>query len=109
MPVIWTNIDSYQVKYITDSGFAGNVNACEIDCFNAGTFVARICLIKAGLALPTNAVHDGAPYLYYPLSQFGDIIGILRYQKPLSLDLDSDSLVGGLYSAADQVGAQYKK
>jgi hypothetical protein len=110
MPTISTSVDSYEVKYISDSGFSGSVNACEIDCFNASVFVARLCLIKAGLSLPANAVHDGAPYLYYPLSQFGDIVGILRYQKkPITLYLDTDSSVGGLLCGANQVGAQYKK
>lgn len=109
MPSISVNIDSYEVKYSSDSGSSLGVNACEIDCFKSTIFVARICLIKAGLSLPPNAVYSGAPYIYFPLSQFGDIIGILRYQKPLTISLDTDSLIGGLYSLGDQVGAQYKK
>jgi hypothetical protein len=104
MPVISKSFDSYQYGYVSDSGFTGNVNACEINCYKSNTFVARICLIKADIAMPANAIHSGAPYLYYPLSQFGDIIGIFRYEKALNLYLDTDTNVGGITSAVEQPG-----
>ena len=109
MPVIWKDFDSYQVGYVSDSGFTGNVNACEINCFKSNSFVARICFIKAGIALPANAVYSGAPYIYYPLSQFGDIIGILRYEKPLGLYVDTDSHVGAISTGGEPVGEQEAK
>ena len=94
MPAIWTDFDTYQYGYVSDAGFTGSVNACEINCYKANAQVARICLIKAGLPLPANADHSGVLYLYFPLSQFGDIIGIFRYQKGITISLDTDTLVG---------------
>jgi hypothetical protein len=104
MPVIFTDFDTYQYGYVSDAGFTGNVNACEINCYKSSTFVARICLIKAGLTLPANAVHDGAIYLYFPLSQFGDIIGIFRYEKAINISLDTDSNVGEINNAVEHPG-----
>ena len=106
MSVVWKDFDSYQLGYVSDSGFTGTVNACEINCFKSNAFVARICFIKEGKTIPANAVYSGAPYIYYPLSQFGDVIGTLRYEKPLSLYLDTDSHVGAITTANEPVGEQ---
>jgi hypothetical protein len=106
MSVISKAIDSYQIGYVSDAGFTGTVNACEINCYKSNTQVARICLIKAGLPLPANAVHSGVVYLYFPLSQFGDIIGIFRYEKALNLSLDTDTLVGEIGCEVDKPGAR---
>ena len=104
MPALWTDFDSYQYGYVSDAGFTGSVNACEINCYKANAQVARICLIKAGLPLPANAVHSGVLYLYYPLSQFGDIIGIFRYEKAFGISLDTDTNVGAITSAVERPG-----
>jgi hypothetical protein len=104
MPLISKDFDSYQYGYVTDSGFTGNVNACEINCYKSNASVARICLIKAGITLPANAVHSGVLYLYYPLSQFGDIIDIFRYEKALNIYLDTDTNVGGINGAVEKPG-----
>jgi hypothetical protein len=108
MSLISVDVDSYQFRYVSDSGFTGSVNACEIDLYKSGTFVARICFIKAGLPLPANAVYSGAPYLYFPLSQFGDIIGILRYEKAISFSLDTATLVGEIGGEVDTFGNRAK-
>jgi hypothetical protein len=112
MAIISVSVDTYDFNYNSDSGSTSSVNACEINCYAAGVFKARICLIKESEdqpLLPANAVHDGAPYLYYPLNQFGDIIGIFRYQKPIGISLDTDTLIGSVYCVQDKPGAQYKK
>jgi hypothetical protein len=106
MPLVWKDFDSYQFGYVSDSGFSGNVNACEINCFKAGTFVGRIVFIKEGKVIPANALYSGAPYVYYPLSQFGDVITTLRYEKPLSMYVDSDSHIGAITSGQEPVGEQ---
>jgi hypothetical protein len=35
MPAIWTDFDTYQYGYVSDAGFTGSVNACEINCYKA--------------------------------------------------------------------------
>ena len=104
MSVISKNFDTYQYGYVSDAGFDGNVNACEINCYKAGVQVARICLIKSGASMPANAVHSGVLYLYYPLSQFGDISGMFRYEKVLNISLDTSSNVGGINNAMSKPG-----
>ena len=104
MAVISKGFDTYQYQYVSDSGFAGTVNACEIKCYKAGVEVVRICLIKAGASMPANAVHSGVLYLYYPLSQFDDVIGIFRYEKALSAYLDTGTNVGAIISAVEKPG-----
>jgi hypothetical protein len=84
MPVVWKDFDSYQLSYVSDSGVSSYVNACEINCFKSGAFVARICFYKEGKVLPANTLNSGAPYIFFPLSQFGDILDILRSEaRPL--------------------------
>jgi hypothetical protein len=104
--MVWKDFDSYQLGYVTDSGFSGNVNACEINCFKSNAFVARICFIKEGKTIPANTTYSGAPYIYYPLSQFGDVIGILRYEKPLSLYVDTVSHVAAVTTGQEPIGEQ---
>ena len=104
MPVISKDFDTYQCQYVSDSGFTGSVNACEIKCYKSNTQVARICLIKTGVPMPANAVNSGVLYLYYPLSQFGDIIGIFRYEKVLGVYLDTDTNVGAISCPVDTPG-----
>ena len=106
MSLVWKDFDSYQLKYVSDSGFTGNVNAGEIDCYKSNAFVARICFIKAGIPMLANAVNSGAPYVYYPLARFGDVIGILRYEKPLGLYVDTVSHVGAVSTGVEPVGEE---
>jgi hypothetical protein len=106
MPVVWKDFDSYQLSYVSDSGVSSYVNACEINCFKSGAFVARICFYKEGKVLPANTLNSGAPYIFFPLSQFGDIIDVLRHEKPLGLYVDSDSHVGAISTGEEPVGEQ---
>ena len=47
--------------------------------------------------------------LHYPLSQFNDIISILRYEKkPLYLFLERDSLKGGISTTAELIAKEQK-
>ena len=40
MSFISAGFDTYQFSDTSNSGFAGNVNACEINCYKSNTFVA---------------------------------------------------------------------
>jgi len=106
MAVVWKDFDTYQLSYVSDSGVSTYVNACEINCFNAGTFVGRICFFKEGRVIPANTLNAGAPYVFYPLSQFKDIVDILRYEKPLGIYVDPDSHLGAIGTGQEPVGEQ---
>lgn len=48
--------------------------------------------------------------LHYPLSQFNNIISILRYEKkPLYLFLDEDSLKGGISTTVELISKEKKE
>jgi hypothetical protein len=52
--------------------------------------VAQIRFVNDDDPLPKNKLTNPAgpdymPFLYFPLSRFGDVINILRYEKPLRL------------------------
>jgi hypothetical protein len=101
---VWKDFDTYQFSYTSDSGFAGNVNACEINCYKNNVQVVRICFIKAGVTMPANAINGSVIYVYYPLSQFGDIIGIFRYEKALIVSIDTDTHVASISGEVDKPG-----
>jgi hypothetical protein len=106
MPFVWKDFDSYQFGYVSDSGFSGTVNAAEINCFKSNVFIGRLVFIKEGKAMPPNTLNSGFPYIYYPLSSFGDVITALRYEKPLSLYVDSDNHIGAITTGSEPVGEQ---
>jgi hypothetical protein len=106
MPIVWKDFDSYSFWYVSDSGFAGTVNAAQIECYKAGAFIGRLNFIKEGETLPANDVIGGYPYVYYHLSSFRDVIATLRYDKPLVLYVDSDSHVGAIGTGTEPVGEQ---
>ena len=104
MSLISQDFDSYQYNYVSDSGFSGTANACEINCYKNNVQVARLCFVKTGGSMFANAVHGGIPYLYFPMSQFGDVIGIFRYEKLLVISLDTDTNVGSIHGAVQKPG-----
>ena len=51
--------------------------------------------------MPANAINGRVIYVYYPLSQFDDIIGIFRYQRGFNVSVDTDAHVGAINCAVD--------
>jgi len=47
-------------------------------------------------------------YFCFPLSQFGDIIGIFRYQKGITISLDTDTPVSNIGVAVTTSGQRWK-
>lgn len=106
MPIVWKDFDSYQFWYVSDSGFGGTVNAAEINCRKAGSFVGRLVFVKEGASLPANDVIGGNPYIYYRLSAFNAVINTLRYETPLVLYVDPDSHIGAVGTGTEPVGEE---
>ena len=92
MPSHQHQFDQYRIYYMT-----GGADVPLIDCFNGTAFVGKLVFHLPGAALPPNIVtSSGVIYLRYSIGQFGDVIGILRQEKPLFIRLSTPSGVGYL-------------
>ena len=95
--------NSYRIYY-----YSGGNNFPMIQCFDGSSYVGALVFDKDGGSFPSNTVtSNGILYLRYTLSQFNDVIEILRYEKPLYLRLSTPSLVGYLATEeAEPVGEE---
>jgi hypothetical protein len=87
MATIQVDFDSYKYWY-----YSGHPYEALIYCYKAGAYVGRIVFFTDG-SVPPNASYP-EPSIHYPISRFADIIGTLRYEKPLYLFLNLDNLIG---------------
>jgi hypothetical protein len=79
-----------------------------LNCYDGDSYVGSISFYKAGATVPpNNKTSSGYVNLRYTISQFNDVIGILRYEKPLFLMLSIPSLIGYIAtSEAEPVGEE---
>ena len=103
MASITKQFDSYRIYYM-----CGGNEIPQINCYKGSSYVGKLVFHKNGEPIPPNALtSSGAVYLRYTLSQFKDVIGILRYEKPLYLRLSTPSLKGYIAtSEAEPVGEE---
>lgn|SRR5215510_8183300 len=95
------NVDQYQIGYMT-----GGTEVPYIDVYDGSTYVGKLSFHHD--SPPANLLtSSGIVYLRYRLSQFNDVIGILRTEKPLTLGFDTTSLKGYLATGSSEpVGEQ---
>ncbi len=91
MAVYNNSFDSYQLFLNTDP-FAYKA---EVNLFSAGAFAGRIVFYADGNTTITNGEFQPGgsvtkiPMLAFPLSRMGEIMNLLRYEKPLVIYLDT--------------------
>jgi hypothetical protein len=62
----------------------GGAEVPLVDCYDGAVHVGKLVFHDTGGALPANLVTaSGVMYLRYRLSQFNDVINILRQEEPL--------------------------
>jgi hypothetical protein len=95
------NITQYQISYMS-----GGTEVPLIDCYDGTTHVAKLSFHPD--PVPANQlISTGVVYLRYRLSQFNDVIGILRLESPLKITFSDTSLKGALFTGANEpVGEQ---
>ncbi len=60
----------------------------SIECYDKGTYVGSLTFHKDGAPIPPDEERpENFIRLHYTASQFNDVIGILRHEKPLYLRL----------------------
>ncbi|MGB8646095.1 MAG: hypothetical protein WCF84_12720 [Anaerolineae bacterium] len=100
--------DMYLLSFYSGAAAAFPV---VIQVYQVGTLAGRIAFVPDGLPLPANAVINplgtDIPAVYFPLSRLESIVTTIRYEKPLSIFLDTASGVGIIATTqAKLVGAQ---
>jgi hypothetical protein len=83
------NVTTYKIGYMSGIG-----EGPLIDCYDGSTHVAKLSFHNAE-PLPSNLITStGVIYLRYLIGQFRDVVDILRYEKPLNVQLHTPSLKG---------------
>jgi hypothetical protein len=102
MAIVQKSFDTYVM-----SCYTAPLNQVIFDCYKGTTNVGRIVLYE-GTNIPANANYPtSGPSLNFPMSSLEAITGMLRYEKPLSLYLNTDNLLGYIMtSGGEPVGEQ---
>ena len=103
MSSIRKRFDNYRIYYMT-----GGAENPLINCYDGDTYVGKLCFHDEDAPLPPNAVvPDEIIYLRYKVSQFNDVVGMLRNESPLFLRISEPSLIGYIgTSEAEPVGEE---
>jgi len=79
----------------------------EIDCFtDTGKRAGALYFFPDSVPLPANQDTVNGIYLYYRTSRFGDVMAMLREEKPLYLFLDTSKKSGYVGTGSEPVGEQ---
>ncbi|HXV87921.1 MAG TPA: hypothetical protein VD710_02385 [Nitrososphaeraceae archaeon] len=83
----------YQVNYVSKKEVGSNLHAV-IDCYNGVNHdhVGNITFYDT--PLPYNTFTNNIIRIYFDISRFNDIIGLLRYEKPIVMYFDDSSKYG---------------
>ncbi len=108
MALIHRDFTRYSIYYISGSSPKKGVGQhAEIDCYTAaGDRAGAIYFLPDRSRLPSNQDTVNGIYLYYHMGRFPDVMGILREEKPLFLELDPTNNVGYLGTYYEPVGDQ---
>ena len=93
--------DSYRLYYYTAPQYKWDV---LVDLYNNGTWVGRLLFMKSGQSIPANRMQGNATVLYYSISHFENIMAILRYEKPLYINLNTANGIGTILTSSEPVG-----
>jgi hypothetical protein len=108
MPVIHKQVHSYHIGYISDDNSApypkesAYIQLRDEDKQHIGK------LIFVDMSpLPNNIVHQDNEFdAFFNLDRFNDIINILRYEKPIGTDFDTDYKKLRIQAAQEPVGEE---
>ncbi len=92
MPSEFKNFNKYYIYYTTKEGHVTPSIPLYYDDLSIG-------YIYFTEKLPTSKNYinsEGKITLRYHIDRFNDIVNILRYEKPLKIYLDTESLIGGI-------------
>ena len=101
--------DEYRLKYghnDTDD------TAALVACYKDSVLVGLIQFVKEGVedsghrVVREDSESPEIPLLRFSISQFDDVITTLRYEKPLIIEIDTNSGYGGIRTTMEPVGEE---
>jgi hypothetical protein len=94
MAIITKDFDSYHFYYASNTNPGGVTNVySSMSLKNGHEIVAYISFFDT-TPLPDNSYTNNLINIHFPISRFNDVIGILRYEKPLRIQFDTSKLEG---------------
>jgi hypothetical protein len=97
MPAIIKSFDSYKIYHFAGrKPIDGSMAAAWIPCFYNGKQVGSLSFMDNLQDIHDNDYDNDQILLFYHLGRFDEIITTLRYESPLFLMLNTDSLEGAL-------------
>ena len=99
--------DEYRLKY---GDTETDRTAALLACYKDSSLVGLIQFVKEGMevkrheAVRENEEAPEIPLIRFPISRFDDVITTLRYEKPLFIEIDTETGYGGVRTTMEPVG-----
>jgi hypothetical protein len=98
-------VDQYRIQYLSQAG-VGKIKA-KISCFFVEKEVGRLYFFEDGYNLsPASITADNVISMSFHISQFNDVIGILRYEEPVFISFNEKSNMGTIYTGKEPTGEE---
>ena len=94
-------------RYLLSYNAVGENHVAYLGCYTSSPWQQVGRLVFYAENIPPNTTYgNDLPSLHFSASQFNDIINILRYEKPLFLRMNTDTLHGDLATSTEEIGEQ---
>ena len=95
--------DTYRIYYQSTPRYYWQ---SRVYLYKGSEYVGRIMFIKEERPIPENKLVGGKSVLNFPTSRFEEIMGILRYEKPLYITLNESNGIGTISTSDEPVGEE---
>jgi hypothetical protein len=99
MTFIVKPFDTYQIKYMSTTYSGTSRVYAAINCYNGNQMVAVLWFLDNYPIPDQNSFEKDEMKIIYHTRHFNDIVGILRYEKPLRLEFDTVKKEGSVLTA----------
>ncbi len=97
MPAIKKPFDSYKIYHFAGRNpIEGKMEAVWVPCFYNGRQVGSLSFMTDERDVLNNDFDNDQVMLFYHIDRFDEIVTTLRYESPLFLMVDTDSLEGAV-------------
>ncbi|MCE6998435.1 hypothetical protein LZG04_27075 [Saccharothrix sp. S26] len=95
-------IETYTVTHFSHHPYAAQINCFDVNKKHVGT----VTFYADDVALPPNAAAS-PPIINFAVSRLAEVIGTLRYEKPVEFSFNPANLIGSVgTSGLEAVGEQ---
>lgn len=76
--------------------------------YKSGAYVGSIFFMKEGVDIPANRDLGGRPRLYFPATEYEEIMNVLRHEEPLYVSLNPANGIGTISTSSEPIGEEEK-